>query len=377
MKLFFKVSRLKINNVTLLQGFLRVYYFCKKTMAAYHKLKIKNIKILTSEASTIGFEVPSSLKDRFQFQSGQYIGLKTIIEGKEVRRSYSLCSAPFESLLEVGVKRIPNGLFSTHATQELKVGDSLEVAEPEGRFVYDSNAKNVTAFAAGSGITPIFSILKTALNSDQNTHFTLVYGNKTPEQTLFYNELKALEAEHPSQLKILWFFSQSNEKEGRFGRIDSSIVKYALKNTGQLSTAFYLCGPEPMILEVKNTLLDNDISEHAVYFELFSASIENPTEKVNSSADLTTIEIIADDSSYTIESNSSSTILDAALNKKIDVPYSCQGGVCCSCIAKITEGSAAMASNQVLTDEEVADGLILTCQAVPTSSKVIVNYDDV
>jgi ring-1,2-phenylacetyl-CoA epoxidase subunit PaaE len=359
------------------KGFFGFIIFVKKTMAAYHKLKIKNIKILTSEASTIGFEVPSSLKDPFQFQSGQYIGLKTIIEGKEVRRSYSLCSAPFESLLEVGIKRIPNGLFSTHATQELKVGDSLEVAEPEGRFVYDSNAKNVTAFAAGSGITPVFSILKTALNSDKNNHFTLVYGNKTPEQTLFYNELKALEAEHPSQLKILWLFSQSNEKEGRFGRIDSSIVKYALKNTGQLSTAFYLCGPEPMILEVKNTLLDNDISEHAIYFELFSASIENPTEKVNSSADLTTIEIIADDSSYTIKSNSSNTILDAALNKKIDVPYSCQGGVCCSCIAKITEGSAAMASNQVLTDEEVADGLVLTCQAVPSSSKVVVNYDDV
>tara|TARA_B100000767_G_C19778375_1_gene544298 strand:+ start:4626 stop:5720 length:1095 start_codon:yes stop_codon:yes gene_type:complete len=357
--------------------FLRFIIFVKKTMAAYHKLKIKNIKVLTSEASTIGFEVPSSLKERFQFQSGQYINLKTTLEGEGVRRSYSLCSAPFESLLEVGIKRIRNGLFSTYATQKLEVGDSLEVAVPEGRFVYDSNAKNVTAFAAGSGITPIFSILKTALNIGKDTHFTLVYGNKTPEQTLFYTELKALEAEHPSQLKILWLFSQSNEKKSRFGRIDSSIVKYALQNSGQLSTAFYLCGPEAMILEVKNTLLNNDIQEHVIYFELFSPSTEKPAEKINSSSHLTTIEIIADDSTYTVESNSSSTILDAALNKKIDVPYSCQGGVCCSCIAKITEGSAAMTSNQVLTDEEVADGLVLTCQALPTSSKVVVNYDDV
>lgn len=359
------------------KGFSGFIIFVKKTMAAYHTLKIKNIKTLTSEASAIGFEVPSSLKERFQFQSGQYISLKTTLKDKEVRRSYSLCSAPFEDLLEVGIKRIPNGLFSTHATQKLKVGDYLDVAEPEGRFVYDGNAKNVTAFAAGSGITPVFSILKTALNSDKDTHFTLVYGNKTSEQTLFYNELKALEAEHPSQLKILWLFSKSNEKEGRFGRINSSIVKYTLKNTGQLSTAFYLCGPEAMILEVKNTLLDNDISEQAIYFELFSASTEKPKEKVNSSNDLTALEIIADDSTYQIESSSSNTILDAALNQKIDVPYSCQGGVCCSCIAKITEGSATMANNQVLTDEEIADGLVLTCQAVPTSSKVVVNYDDV
>jgi ring-1,2-phenylacetyl-CoA epoxidase subunit PaaE len=235
----------------------------------------------------------------------------------------------------------------------------------------------MTAFAAGSGITPIFSILKTTLNADKDTHFTLVYGNKTPEQTLFYDELKTLESEHPSQLKILWLFSQSNEKEGRFGRIDSSIVKYVLKNTGQLSTAFYLCGPESMIFEVKNTLLKNDISETQVYFELFSASREKSASKAASPSDLVALEIIVDDSTYNIESSSSNTILDAALNQKIDAPYSCQGGVCCSCIAKITEGSASMANNQVLTDEEVADGLVLTCQAVPTSPKVVVNYDEV
>jgi ring-1,2-phenylacetyl-CoA epoxidase subunit PaaE len=346
-------------------------------MAVYHTLKIKNIKPLTSEASAIGFEVPSSLKECFEFQSGQYINLKTTLNGEEVRRSYSLCSAPFENFLEVGIKRISDGLFSTYATQKLKVGDSIEVAEPEGRFLYDNNSKNMTAFAAGSGITPIFSILKTTLNADKDTHFTLVYGNKTPEQTLFYDELKTLESEHPSQLKILWLFSQSNEKEGRFGRIDSSIVKYVLKNTGQLSTAFYLCGPESMIFEVKNTLLKNDISETQVYFELFSASREKSASKAASPSDLVALEIIVDDSTYNIESSSSNTILDAALNQKIDAPYSCQGGVCCSCIAKITEGSASMANNQVLTDEEVADGLVLTCQAVPTSPKVVVNYDEV
>lgn len=346
-------------------------------MAAFHTLKINSIKTLTNEASSIGFEIPSSLQDLFQYRSGQYINLKASIEGEEVRRSYSLCSAPSEGTLEVGIKRIPKGLFSTYATQGLQVGDSLEVSEPEGRFVYNTEAKNVTAFAAGSGITPIFSILKSALEAGNDSHFTLVYGNKTPKETLFYTELKNLEAAHPSQLKILWIFSQANEEGSRFGRIDSSIVNYALKNTGQLSTAFYLCGPEAMIMEVKDTLLKNSIEDAQVYFELFTAS--KATEvAAPSDGDLgeVTIEIIADDATNTVKAAASNTLLDTALNEKIDVPYSCQGGVCCSCIARITEGSAVMANNQILTDEEVSEGLVLTCQAVPTSAKVVVNYDE-
>lgn len=354
-----------------------VFYFCKKTMAAFHSLKINSIKALTADASSIGFEVPTSLKDLFQYRSGQYINLKASINGEEVRRSYSLCSAPSEGTLEVGVKRIPNGVFSSFATQKLSLGDTLEVGEPEGRFVYDHKAKNVTAFAAGSGITPIYSILKTALEAGDDTHFTLVYGNKTPEQTLFYEELKGLEVSHPSQLKILWVFSQSNEENSRFGRIDSSIVKYALKNTGQLSTAFYLCGPEAMINETKETLLKNDFEENQIHFELFTASKTAEIKTVDSSSEEITLEITADDTTHTIKTTAKNTLLDAALNQKLDVPYSCQGGVCCSCIAKVTEGSATMANNQILTDEEVEEGLVLTCQAVPTSAKVVVNYDDV
>ena len=360
------------------EDFFRFFIFVQKTMTAFHTLKINSIKTLTNEASSIGFEIPSSLQDLFQYRSGQYINLKVSIKGDEVRRSYSLCSAPSEGTLEVGIKRIPEGLFSTYATQSLQLGDSLEVSVPEGRFVYNTEAKNVTAFAAGSGITPIFSILKSSLEAGSDTHFTLVYGNKTPEQTLFYTELKNLETTYPAQLKVLWIFSQANEEGSRFGRIDSSIVKYALKNTGQLSTAFYLCGPEPMIMEVKDTLLKNSIEETQVYFELFTASKATETvAPTDTSLDEIIIEIIVDDATNTIKTKASNTILDTALNEKIDVPYSCQGGVCCSCIAKITEGSAAMANNQILTDEEVADGLVLTCQAVPTSAKVVVNYDEV
>lgn len=347
-------------------------------MAAYHTLKINSIKTLTNEASSIGFEIPTSLQDLFQYSSGQYINLKASIKGEEVRRSYSLCSAPSEGTLEVGIKRIPEGLFSTYATQGLQLGDTLEVSEPEGRFVHNTEAKNVTAFAAGSGITPIFSILKTALEAGSDTHFTLVYGNKSPEGTLFYAELKNLETTYPAQLKILWIFSQANEEGSRFGRIDSSIVNYALKNTGQLSTAFYLCGPEAMIMEVKDTLLKNSIEEAQVYFELFTASKATETAApTDTSLDEIIIEIIADDAANTVKAKAGNTILDMALNEKIDVPYSCQGGVCCSCIAKITEGSATMTNNQILTDEEVAEGLVLTCQAVPTSAKVVVNYDEV
>ena len=373
MKLYI-LSIKNINNDINEAGFDDVLYFCKKM--AYHKIKIKSIRSLTTEASTIGFEVPSSIKDIFKYSSGQYISLKATLKGKEVRRSYSLCSAPADGALEVGIKRIKDGLFSTYATQELKVGDSIEVGEPEGRFIYKEDAKNVTAFAAGSGITPIYSILKTALASGKDTHFTLVYGNKSPGETLFYNELIKLEKDFPGQLKVLWLFSQSNEEGSRFGRIDSSIVKYVLKNTGQLSTAFYLCGPEAMILEVKKTLLNNSIEESQINFELFTAS-KTADAALDASEEEVVLEIIADAETNTIKTKASSTILDAALNQKIDVPYSCQGGVCCSCIAKITSGSTSMINNQILTDEEITDGLVLTCLAVPTSAKVIVNYDEV
>ena len=344
---------------------------------SFHKLKINKIHSLTPEASAISFEVPSSIKHHFEYLSGQYISLKATIKGEEVRRSYSLCSAPSEVSLEVGIKRIKDGLFSTYAIQELKVGDLLEVGEPEGRFVYKKEAKNTTAFAAGSGITPIYSILKSALAEGRETHFTLVYGNKSPGDTLFYEELKKLESELPAQLKILWLFSQSNEKGSQFGRIDSSIVKFVLKNTGQLSTAFYLCGPEAMILEVKDTLLNNSIKENQINFELFTASKITNAAILEASEDKVILEIITDEETNTIKTKASATILDSALNEKIDVPYSCQGGVCCSCIAKITSGSASMSNNQILTDEEVAEGLVLTCQAVPTSEKVVVNYNDV
>ncbi len=344
-------------------------------MPEYHPLKIKNIKTLTPEAVVIGFDVPTNLKDKFQFNAGQYISVNKEIDNQQVRRSYSLCSTPNDESLEIGVKRISNGLFSTFATEQLSVGDTLEVSEPEGRFILDKTAQNITAFAAGSGITPIISMLKTALRHNDKTHFTLVYGNKTPEQTLFYTDLKKLETEFPSQLKIHWLFSQSNEEGARFGRIDSSIVKYVLKNTTQPSTAFYICGPEKMLHEIKETLIESSIVESQIYFELFSATKTETTS--NTKKGTVDLEIIVDDETHLISTKSSNTILDAALNQKIDVPYSCQGGVCCSCIAKITEGTATMNNNQILTDDEIEEGLVLTCQAIATSKKVVINYDDV
>lgn len=344
-------------------------------MPTYHPLKIKNIEKLTPEAVVIGFDVPTNLQDKFKYKAGQYISLKKEFNGEEIRRSYSLCSSPNDFFLEIGVKKIVGGIFSTFATQQLKVGDTLEVAEPEGRFILNEEAKNITAFAAGSGITPIISILKTALLHSNKIHFTLVYGNKTPEHTLFYKELKKLETEYSSQLKIHWLFSQSNEEGARFGRIEPSIVKYVLKNTVQPSTAFYLCGPEKMINEVKKTLIDSSITEQQIYFELFTAS---KTEVVsNAKPGDVDLEITVDDEVYKISVKKTNTILATALNQKIDVPYSCQGGICCSCIARITEGTVKMDNNQILTDDEIEEGLILTCQAIATSQKVAVNYDDV
>lgn len=347
-------------------------------MSSFHSLKVSNIERITSKAVVVSFEIPDSLKTEFEFLAGQYIGLQAQINGEKVRRSYSICSAPQSGILEVGIKEVPKGVFSGYVNKQLAVGDILEVSTPEGRFTLTSGTTDNTlvGIAAGSGITPIMSIIKSVILDQSNSQFVLLYGNKSPEETLFYEELLMLEKENPRQLKIHWVFSQTNVTETHFGRIDASLVNYLLKQTeNKHPKAFYLCGPESMINQASNQLLEKGINKEQILFELFTASTE--TVAVTSAAESGTLSLTCDEVTHSLELASGKTLLDIALEAKLDVPYSCQGGVCCSCIAKITEGSAAMASNQVLTDEEVADGLVLTCQAVPSSSKVVVNYDDV
>lgn len=351
-------------------------------MSQFHTLAIATIKRETAKAVTLTFDIPAQLKDTFAFTSGQYLTLKTVIKGEEVRRAYSLSSAPDSGALSVSVKEVDGGRFSTHANRELKEGDTLEVMPPEGRFLLDTAfakaQKTYAAFAAGSGITPIMSMIKTVLEQSSDSKFVLVYGNKTPEDTIFREELLALRSQYNNRLSIEFIYSQSREDGAHFGRIVKSTVNFVVKNKYASAdfAHFYLCGPEPMIKEVTHVLKENGTPEDQIHFELFTASQDNAEIEENLEGK-SQIKVVCDDETFSFTMPQDELILDAALDQDIDAPHSCQGGVCSSCIARVTEGTAVMEKNQILTDSEVAEGLILTCQAHPTSATLTVDYDDV
>jgi ring-1,2-phenylacetyl-CoA epoxidase subunit PaaE len=350
----------------------------KKAMASFHTLRVSHIDRITTKAVVVSFEIPTALKNDFNFLGGQYISVQTHINGEQVRRSYSICSAPHSETLQIGIKEVPEGVFSTYVNQHLKVGDEMEVSPPEGRFTLNSPVKEnlIIGIAAGSGITPIMSIIKSILDEESNTQFVLLYGNKSPKETMFYEDLLTLEKANSERLKIHWSFSQANVSNANFGRIDIAQVNYLLNQIDMsASKAFYLCGPESMIQTASDQLIEKGVKKETVFFELFTASSENLA--VESSVEKGTLSLTCDDVTHSLKLVPGKTLLDIALQAKIDVPYSCQGGVCSSCIAKVTEGKATMQSNQILTDEEVKEGLVLSCQAIAQSETISLDFDDV
>jgi ring-1,2-phenylacetyl-CoA epoxidase subunit PaaE len=353
-------------------------------MSSFHKLSIKNINRETNKAVSISFNLPENLKDVFNFKAGQYITLKSTINDTEVRRDYSLCVSPKSGELKVAVKEVVDGTFSAYANNELQAGDTLEVAPPKGRFIFEPNdnkTKNIALFAAGSGITPVLSIIKCALEEEVHSQVILVYGNKTTEDTMFLNELLELQHTYKDRFSIQFVFSQKDKDNALFGRIEKNTVNYVMKNKHKHIDvdAFYLCGPEAMIYTVKDVLLEHNIDENRIHFELFKAAKNTSTNEGDKtlSNGTTKITVIVDDEETTFEMPQKQTVLEAALEEDLDAPYSCQGGICSSCMARITEGKATMRQNNILTENEIAEGLILTCQAQPTTPTLIVDYDDV
>ncbi|MFC4095839.1 ferredoxin--NADP reductase [Euzebyella saccharophila] len=349
-------------------------------MSKFHSLTVKHIKPLTPSSVAITFSVPKDLIQTFDFIPGQYITIKKEIKGKELRRAYSICSSPKSDSFTIGVKKVERGGFSDYAHNKLAAGDVLEVMPPEGRFTFapTENPKTVAAFAAGSGITPIMSIVKAVLASNPVSKFVLVYGNKSQNETMFYTDLAKLELDYPDRFFAYFINSQTQEDNSLFGRIDSSTVNYILKNKHKDTNfdAFYLCGPEAMINQVSDTLQDNDIPKDKIHFELFTTTEILDEMPVNAEGQ-TNVKVILEDEEFNLTMDRKELVLDAVLKQNIDAPYSCQGGVCSSCIARVTEGKAEMVKNQILTDGEIEEGFILTCQALPITPNLTVDFDDV
>ena len=323
----------------------------------FYKLAIKEIKRETKNTVSIVFNIPQELKSAYQFIAGQYVTLKLTLDGKELRRAYSICSSPKSDEMRIAVKEVKNGTFSKFANTKLAVGDLLEVSIPEGKF----------------------TIAKSVLEEEPNSTFVLIYGNKDESETIFHEELKALQLKNLGRFFVHFVYSQANITGELSGRIDKNVVNTVLKtkHSDKTFSKFYLCGPEAMIQLVTATLKENNVAEKDIKFELFgtSSASEKKVDAVNDGH--TNISINVDADEVTFEMSQKQTILEAAIKQGIDVPYSCQGGICSSCICRVTEGSATMKKNQILTDNEVAEGLVLACQAVPTSSEIKIDFDDI
>lgn len=302
-------------------------------MSSFHKLSVSKINRETDKSVSISFNLPENLKEVFKFVAGQYITLKKHIDGHEVRRDYSLCVSPKSGELKVAVKEVKDGTFSAFANNSLKVGDTIEVAPPKGRFVFtpnDSKTKNIALFAAGSGITPVLSIIKCALEEEVYSKVILVFGNKTTKDTMFLNELLELQHEYKDRFSIQFVFSQQDESDSIFGRIEKSTVNYVVKNKHKHIEvdAFYLCGPEAMIHTVKNVLTEHGIDEERIHFELFKAAkLDEVEDDETLTSGKTKITITVDDETTSFEMSQKQTILEAALDEDLDAPYSCQGGI--------------------------------------------------
>ena len=351
-------------------------------MSAFHSLKIKKVVRETSKAVSLWFEVPNELKDVYKFVAGQYLSLEAVISGEPVRRDYSISASPSSGDLTVTIKEIEKGLFSSFANKKIRAGDFLKVAPPKGRFIYNPDKKgpkNIIAFAAGSGITPIISIIKTALTSNNHLKCVLIYGNKSAEQTIFHNALLKLQSKYKERLKIQLLFSNESSTNALVGRIDRENTLYTIKNCFDIrqDSNYYICGPEEMMRTVKDVLMAHQIPKNKILFELFTAAKSNQTKNVENYNGNVKATIVFEDKATNIRINTDLNLLEAALAEDIEVPYSCKGGVCSSCICRITKGSAMMRQNSVLTEDELAEGLILSCQAVSTSPEIELNFDDV
>jgi ring-1,2-phenylacetyl-CoA epoxidase subunit PaaE len=356
----------------------------------FHQLTIADIRRETPDCISIAFTVPEELKTAYSFKQGQNLTLRTVMDGEEVRRSYSICSSPHENELRVAIKKAPYGKFSGWANNMLKQGDVLEVMPPTGTFYTDldpAHKKKYLAFAAGSGITPVISIIKTTLATEPNSTFTLVYGNQSRTSIIFKEQLEALKNQYMSRLAIHFILSrEQTETDIYCGRIDNAKLdqlSQQLINVPAMDDIF-ICGPEQMIFTVQHWLQQHGIDKKKIHFELFTTpgqktetgvpkpDVRKEAGHVQQSQVTVKLDGIAFDFELPFEGQ---TILEAALQQGADLPFSCKGGVCSTCKARLLEGQVEMDINYALEQEEVEQGYILTCQSHPRTGKVVVDFD--
>ncbi|MBK6929851.1 MAG: phenylacetate-CoA oxygenase/reductase subunit PaaK [Saprospirales bacterium] len=353
----------------------------------FYPLRVCDLRRESPDTISVAFEVPDDLRPLFRFTQGQYLTLRTVIDGSDQRRSYSICSAPYEGELRVAVKKVPGGLFSTFVNERLRVGDELRVMPPQGRFfteLLSEHRRLYVAFAAGSGITPVISILKSVLYQEPQSRFMLFYGNRGFDHIIFREQLEDLKNRYPDRLSVHHVLSRESLGADLFyGRLNAGKCRqYArLLFRPESVDAFFLCGPEEMTFEIKGVLETSGVLPEKIHYELFTppgaprkydpAAAETPTAAIEAS-----VTVIQDGMQFDFQLPSDgSTLLDAAMRAGADLPFSCKGGVCSTCKAKVLEGKVRMELCYALEPDEIAAGFVLTCQSHPESKKVVVSFD--
>ena len=355
-------------------------------MSKFHPLRVARVDRETRDAIAVTFDVPESLREQFRYAHGQHLTLRAMIGGHDVRRSYSICSGVEDDRLRIAIKRSPGGVFSVWANEQLKPGDSLEVMPPLGHFSVPLDAdarRHYVAFAAGSGITPILSIVKTTLVREPRSQFTLFYGNRASASVMFREELAALKDVNMQRFNLVHVLSrEAQDIDLLHGRIDGERAEALLDHWAPLRDVdtIFLCGPDGMMHSIHEMLLSRGYPESRIKVERFASSIpkheHRPAALPQGSASETEVTVILDGATrcFTLD-RTSENILDAGLRQGIELPYSCKGGVCSTCRCKLVSGEVDMDVNFALEDYEVERGFILACQSYPATDKVTVDFD--
>lgn len=352
----------------------------------FHRLRVAEVVAETDEANSIRFEVPKALEEAFRFRAGQHLTLRAEINGEEVRRNYSLCTAPHENDVMVTVKRIAGGLFSNWVGDNLKAGDDIEVLPPHGSFTtaFDPGAaRHYVAFAGGSGITPVMSLIRTALSEEPRSRFTLLYGNRDSTSIIFLEALAALKDRHMGRVELFHFLDQEEGDIDLFnGMLDRARCDEAIEHLiddPKAVDAWFICGPGPMMDAAEAALAERGVDKERIHIERFiadrpSAALAAQMQQLQQKAAGLTVSVTLDGRTRKVEFDKAN-ILDSALAAGLPAPFACKAGVCATCRAKVTKGKVEMAVRDGLTDQEVAAGYVLTCQSVPAGEGVAVDYD--
>ncbi len=354
-------------------------------MSRFHALKVAEVRRQTPSSVSIALAIPEELQREFEFQPGQYLTLRATIEGEDIRRSYSICSRPDEALVRIGVKQVDGGAFSTFANENLRPGDVVEVMPPEGRFTLKPGApgRHVLGIAAGSGITPILSIVKSLLKNDRDARFTLIYGNQTTNSVMFAEEIEDLKNEHLQRFSVVHVLSREAQDVPLLsGRITAERLAALGNGVVELKTVdeAFLCGPEGMIAEARQALGELGLPPDRIRSELFTASAPRahfaPPPSAEPGKVVSHVSVKLDGRQNTFDMLASDTnVIDAAARVGLELPYSCHGGMCCTCRCKVVEGEVEMAVNYSLEPWELEAGFRLACQSTPKTAELSLDFD--